>query len=362
MPAGHAESLWNALAAAGCQAVRARRARHAAPRSRHEPLRPGHGRERDAARVGPCVDRRPGEPARFRRQGGACRAPAAVAARGTAARSKAAASCARTRACTRRAATARPRAARSVPRSASRSRSRACRRASRPATRSRCRCATSRSRPGSSSRRSCATARYLVNIRRPANVNVPKDLKYADSHEWMRAEADGTVTIGITDHAQEALGDLVFIELPAVGRKLAAGEACAVVESVKAASDVYAPHRRRSRRGERRRRHRAGIAQRGRVCGVAVPHQARRSRRARRRDARRARPTRKLDRMTKRSSTLDALEDARRVRGAPHRHDARATRRRCCAELRLRVARRADGRDRAAGDPRDRRRSRCRRR
>jgi glycine cleavage system H protein len=72
-------------------------------------------------------------------------------------------------------------------------------------------------------------------------VNVPKDLKYAESHEWMRAEADGTVTVGITDHAQEALGDLVFIELPAVGRKLAAGEACAVVESVKAASDVYAP-------------------------------------------------------------------------------------------------------------------------
>jgi glycine cleavage system H protein len=72
-------------------------------------------------------------------------------------------------------------------------------------------------------------------------VNVPKELKYADSHEWMRAEDDGTVTVGITDHAQEALGDLVFIELPAVGRKVAAGEACAVVESVKAASDVYAP-------------------------------------------------------------------------------------------------------------------------
>jgi glycine cleavage system H protein len=72
-------------------------------------------------------------------------------------------------------------------------------------------------------------------------MNVPKDLKYADSHEWMRAEPDGTVTIGITDHAQEALGDLVFIELPAVGRKLKVGEACAVVESVKAASDVYAP-------------------------------------------------------------------------------------------------------------------------
>lgn len=72
-------------------------------------------------------------------------------------------------------------------------------------------------------------------------MNVPSDLKYTDSHEWVRAEADGTVTIGITDHAQAALGDLVFIELPAVGRTLAAREACAVVESVKAASDVYAP-------------------------------------------------------------------------------------------------------------------------
>ena len=72
-------------------------------------------------------------------------------------------------------------------------------------------------------------------------MNVPADLKYADSHEWMRAEPDGTVTVGITDHAQAALGDLVFMELPAIGRKLAAGEACAVVESVKAASDVYAP-------------------------------------------------------------------------------------------------------------------------
>ena len=72
-------------------------------------------------------------------------------------------------------------------------------------------------------------------------MNVPKDLKYTDSHEWIRTEADGTVTIGITDHAQAALGDLVFIELPAVGRRLAAREACAVVESVKAASDVYAP-------------------------------------------------------------------------------------------------------------------------
>ena len=72
-------------------------------------------------------------------------------------------------------------------------------------------------------------------------MNVPANLKYADSHEWLRAEPDGTVTIGITDHAQAALGDLVFVELPAVGRQLKAGEACAVVESVKAASDVYAP-------------------------------------------------------------------------------------------------------------------------
>jgi glycine cleavage system H protein len=72
-------------------------------------------------------------------------------------------------------------------------------------------------------------------------MNVPADLKYTDSHEWIRREADGALTVGITDHAQAALGDLVFVELPSVGRKLLAGEACAVVESVKAASDVYAP-------------------------------------------------------------------------------------------------------------------------
>lgn len=72
-------------------------------------------------------------------------------------------------------------------------------------------------------------------------MNVPADLKYTASHEWVRSEPDGTLSMGITDHAQEALGDLVFIELPAVGRALKAGEACAVVESVKAASDVYAP-------------------------------------------------------------------------------------------------------------------------
>jgi len=71
--------------------------------------------------------------------------------------------------------------------------------------------------------------------------NVPADLKYVKSHEWLRVEADGSVTIGITDHAQAALGDLVFVETPDAGRALAVGESCAVVESVKAASDVYAP-------------------------------------------------------------------------------------------------------------------------
>src|ERR1017187_2010979 len=70
---------------------------------------------------------------------------------------------------------------------------------------------------------------------------VPADLKYTKSHEWVRNLADGTVEIGITDHAQHALGDLVFAEVPETGRVLAAGEACAVVESVKAASDVYCP-------------------------------------------------------------------------------------------------------------------------
>jgi len=72
-------------------------------------------------------------------------------------------------------------------------------------------------------------------------MNVPKELRYTDSHEWIREERDGSVTIGITDHAQSALGDLVYVELPKAGRKVAVGEACAVVESVKAASDVYAP-------------------------------------------------------------------------------------------------------------------------
>ena len=72
-------------------------------------------------------------------------------------------------------------------------------------------------------------------------MNIPSKLKYTRSHECIRTESDGTITVGITDHAQELLGDLVFIELPEVGKTLAAEQEAAVVESVKAASDVYAP-------------------------------------------------------------------------------------------------------------------------
>src|SRR3990167_7331020 len=73
------------------------------------------------------------------------------------------------------------------------------------------------------------------------SMSNPNNLKYTASHEWVRSEADGTISIGITQHAQELLGDMVFVETPAVGRKLKAKEECAVVESVKAAADVYAP-------------------------------------------------------------------------------------------------------------------------
>ncbi len=72
------------------------------------------------------------------------------------------------------------------------------------------------------------------------SANIPAELKYAKSHEWVRVSGD-TATVGITDHAQHELTDVVFVELPAVGRKLKAGEACAVVESVKTASDIYSP-------------------------------------------------------------------------------------------------------------------------
>jgi glycine cleavage system H protein len=71
--------------------------------------------------------------------------------------------------------------------------------------------------------------------------NIPQDLKYTASHEWISVDNDGSVRIGVSDHAQEALGDLVFVELPAVGETINQGDACAVVESVKAASDIYAP-------------------------------------------------------------------------------------------------------------------------
>ena len=71
--------------------------------------------------------------------------------------------------------------------------------------------------------------------------NIPSELKYVASHEWLRLEADGIITVGITDHAQDLLGDVVFVELPEVGRTVSADEEIAVVESVKAASDVYAP-------------------------------------------------------------------------------------------------------------------------
>jgi glycine cleavage system H protein len=72
-------------------------------------------------------------------------------------------------------------------------------------------------------------------------MSIPNNLKYTKSHEWVRLEDDGTATIGITQHAQELLGDMVFVETPAVGRQLKQGDECAVVESVKAAADVYAP-------------------------------------------------------------------------------------------------------------------------
>ena len=72
-------------------------------------------------------------------------------------------------------------------------------------------------------------------------MSIPADLKYTESHEWVRTEADGTLTVGITDHAQEALGDIVFFEVQQLGKTVAAGDPVAVIESVKAASDIYAP-------------------------------------------------------------------------------------------------------------------------
>ena len=72
-------------------------------------------------------------------------------------------------------------------------------------------------------------------------MNIPAELRYTRSHEWARLDADGSITIGISDHAQQMLGDIVFVEMPAAGRHLEAGKECAVIESVKAAADIYAP-------------------------------------------------------------------------------------------------------------------------
>ena len=72
-------------------------------------------------------------------------------------------------------------------------------------------------------------------------MKIPENLKYTETHEWIRSDPDGTLTIGITDHAQQVLGDIVFLEVPTVGKKFAQGEACAVIESVKAAADINMP-------------------------------------------------------------------------------------------------------------------------
>ncbi len=72
-------------------------------------------------------------------------------------------------------------------------------------------------------------------------MKTPDDLKYTEAHEWVRQEADGTVTVGITDHAQDQLGDVVFVQHPETGRRVTKGEECGVIESVKAAADIYAP-------------------------------------------------------------------------------------------------------------------------
>jgi len=71
--------------------------------------------------------------------------------------------------------------------------------------------------------------------------NIPKDLRYTKSHEWVKLNADGSITVGITHHAQDLMGDMVFVDLPQAGTKVTSGKECGVVESVKAASDVYAP-------------------------------------------------------------------------------------------------------------------------
>ena len=109
----------------------------------------------------------------------------------------------------------------------------------------------------------------------------PENLKYTDSHEWVRQEADGLVTIGITFHAQDMLGDVVFVENPKPGRKVAKGEECGVIESVKAAADIYSPLTGEIAAVNERARGRAREDQPGTVCRMAFSHQTVRPGRAR---------------------------------------------------------------------------------
>ncbi len=125
-------------------------------------------------------------------------------------------------------------------------------------------------------------------------MSIPAELKYTESHEWVRTEADGTLTIGITDHAQEALGDIVFIELPAAGKTVAAGDAIAVIESVKAASGHLCTGFGRNRRGQRCARGHPGSGQRRAVRQLALQDQA--GRRRQPRQAARRRRLRQIDR------------------------------------------------------------------
>ena len=105
-------------------------------------------------------------------------------------------------------------------------------------------------------------------------MNVPSHLKYTKSHEWVRAESDGTITVGITEHAQDLLGDLVFIDLPEIGKDLAAEQEAAVVESVKAAADVYAPVAGTGHRGQRSAGRCTRTGQSGRLRRLAVQDEA----------------------------------------------------------------------------------------
>jgi glycine cleavage system H protein len=131
-------------------------------------------------------------------------------------------------------------------------------------------------------------------------MTTPENLKYTRSHEWVKSETDGTVTVGITFHAQEQLGDVVFIQNPEVGRKVKQGEECAVIESVKAAADIYAPVS-----GEVIAANQPGARESRPVCRMAVSRQAVEPRRAggpaRRRHVREARRSGKNLRLPQRT-------------------------------------------------------------